>query len=113
MREINTWERKLLKRLFEVSFCGRDELKLQTDRAKVNEIDRWGGLEFVVDPSLPRASVKTRIPVEAEGVDKDGVNIHILLHVVDGRAQELEFFKEDGSDIMALPDVSKLQLHHF
>jgi len=35
------------------------------------------------------------------------------LHVVDGRAQELEFFKEDGSDIMALPDVSKLQLHHF
>lgn len=32
-------------------------------------------------------------------VDEDGVNIEILLHVVDGYARELEIYRVDGTPI--------------
>jgi hypothetical protein len=47
--------------------------------------------------------------VESEARDTDGVIIHVLLHVVDGKASELEFFKEDSSRILALRKLTNGQ----
>lgn len=50
-------------------------------------MDEDGGLEISpAEESLP-ATVVYRKPVEAEAEDVDGVLIHVLLHVVDGRAR--------------------------
>jgi hypothetical protein len=54
--------------------------------------------------------VVKRIPVEAEGKDEDGVVIHMLLRVVDGRPIELEFFREDGATIKRMPAPSGFEL---
>jgi len=35
--------------------------------------------------------------------DADGVQVEILLHVVDGRLNELEIYKVDGSPIIKQP----------
>jgi len=52
-----------------------------------------------------KAKVKRRIPAEAEFRDTDGVLIHILLHVIDGKVNELEIYKEDGSPIILRIDT--------
>jgi hypothetical protein len=66
---------------------------------------------FEVDHlATPRAPVRTRIPVEAEGVDQDGVPIHFLLHVVDGFAKELEIYREDSGPVRRLPSPDTLEL---
>src|SRR5262245_38224212 len=74
----------LLYRLLEAGFRGQEELVPLVRGVLVRSIDSDGGLELY--SQLPgSAPVLKRIPVEAEGKDEDGVTIHILLHVVDGR----------------------------
>jgi hypothetical protein len=48
--------------------------------------------------------------VEAEAEDVDGVPIHLLLHVVDGMARELELFREDGKTVQRQPSPQDLRL---
>jgi hypothetical protein len=62
---------------------------------------------------LLRAEVNHRIPTEAEGNDIDGVRIHILLHVVDGFMDEVQFFREDPSDIKELPPPETLEIINY
>lgn len=102
-------ELALLKRLLDAAFPGRDELAATLHEIQVRTIDENGSLELLthLDKKVP---VVKRIPVEAEGSDKDGVVIHVLLHVVDGKPAELEIYKEDGSRIVASPTPSELEL---
>ncbi len=78
----------------------------------VRAIDEDKSLEFSVKSDV-KSKVKKRIPVEAEFEDADGVLIHILLHVIDGKANELEIYKEDGSPIIKRPDPSKMKVIYF
>jgi len=75
----------------------------------VRTIDVDGSLEISVEDSL-RAEVANRIPVEAVAADSDGVPIHILLHVVDGMLQELEYFREDSRPIQHATAEDELQV---
>ena len=72
-------------------------------------IDEYGSLRFDVKTDI-KAPVIKRIPVEAETEDADGVPIHLLLHVVDGKVAELEVYKDDGSPITKMPAASQLRL---
>lgn len=103
------YEQSLLERLLEAEFPGRDQLTPMIHNLLVRTVDESGGLELrsQVDGKSP---VAKRVPVEAEAKDEDGVVIHILLHVVDGRPIELEFFKEDGTAIRRRPSPSVLEL---
>jgi hypothetical protein len=38
------------------------------------------------------------------------VTIHVLLHVVEGQAKELEFYKDDSSKLLRRPNPSRLRL---
>ena len=108
-RDFTAHEQGIIDRLLEKAFPGRDEICKQMKTCLVRAIDEDKSLEFLVRSNV-KAKVKKRIPVEAEVQDTDGILMHILLHVVDGKVNELEIYKEDGSLIIERPDPSKLKV---
>jgi len=93
-------ERELLAVLLGADFAGKPALLAQAVMARVKTIDSDGSLRFLVDEQRG-AIVARRIPVEAEVEDSDGVMIHVLLHVVGGRLDELEVYRNDSAPVMA------------
>ena len=102
LRVLNSAERQLLERMLSAPAAGRHELLLQLEDSLVEPIDRNGSLRFVVDTNII-APVERRIPVEAQCQDSDGMWIHALLHVVDGKVWELEIYKDDSSNVDKMP----------
>src|SRR5216684_1014827 len=102
-------EQTLLQRLLEAEFPGKEQLAPMVRDMLVRPIDEAGSLELRTQANT-KATVIKRIPVEAEAKDKDGVTIHVLLHVVDGRPIELEIFKDDSSRIKHMPLPSAFEL---
>jgi hypothetical protein len=101
-REIRAQEAALLERLLAREFPGSAELREQLRTITLVEIDADGSLRLSTRSSV-RAAVGRRIPVEASYVDRDGVRVHLLLHVVDGYLDELEVLREDSGPIMSRP----------
>jgi hypothetical protein len=103
-------EKAVINTLLSAEFPGKEALHLQMATAQVKTVDEDGGLEIWPADASPPASVSRRIPVEAEADDVDGVPIHILLHVVEGMARELELFREDGRTVQRQPSPKDLRL---
>ncbi len=105
-RPLEEHERAILERLLECEFPGRDELRQQAKSVRAKLIDEYdddhNSLALSVHSPI-LADTEYRVPVEGEYLDADGVPICILLHVVDGRLNELEIFKADGSTIKNPP----------
>ena len=106
-RELTSAERKVIERLLQERFDGRNELLCQLDGAQVRAIDPNGSLSFRINGPTT-AKVRTRVPVEAAAPDVDGASVHVLLHVVDGRMTELEVYREDLRPVLQFPAASKL-----
>jgi hypothetical protein len=109
-REMNPMERSLIRKLLAAGFPGRDELSKQIDSSKVRTIDEGGSLEFSVVSTVNADDVKYRVPAEGEYEDSDGIIVHVLLHVVGSKVQELEFFREDNSPVQTWPDASLVRV---
>jgi Domain of unknown function (DUF6984) len=109
-REASLEERLLLQGLLEVDFAGKREVAAQLNASRVRTLDPEGSLELDPGTHFEKAPVDKRIPVEAEGIDEDGITIHVLLHVVDGVVKELEIYKDNGSPIRRLPNSCDLKL---
>jgi len=75
----------------------------------VRAIDEDGSLE-IKSRAGGTAPVVKRIPVEAEAKADDGVVVHVLLHVIEGRPVELEVYREDGANISKIPPASSFEL---
>ena len=104
-------ESEILQHLLTAAdFSGKDELERQLHDFRVRTIDDEGSFEIDVPKLATPASVKKRIPVEAQGVDEDGIHIHLLLHIVHGFARELEIYKEDGSQIHRMPKATDFEI---
>ncbi len=95
-------ERQLMAELTIADFPGRAEVKDQLVHCTVRLLDEDGSLELRVEDSAS-APVTSRVPTELYGPDADGVQISVLLHVVQGRCQEIEIYKVDGSPIRQMP----------
>lgn len=109
-RELTLPEKAVIQRLLEADFAGRFEVQGQLSNVRVRRVDREGSLELrPADNSVP-APVAKRIPVEAEGLDEDGMCVHVLLHVVNGFVRELEVYKDDGSLINQMPSPENFKL---
>ena len=101
-------EQRILELILSLPFEGRDELIDQVASAKVRTIDSDGSIE--ISPRVRRRSpVPLRVPVIADTQDADGVPIRILLHVVNGVAEELEIFRGDDSPIQAEINPSRIK----
>lgn len=111
-RDLTQPERDILERLLSAEFQGREDLKIQIGKVKVSkECTSCASIVFSLEPgNFKKADVQWRIPVEAEGTDKDGIKIHFMLHVVDGVIDELEIIKEDFSNILQLPSPESLEI---
>jgi hypothetical protein len=107
-RELSVDETALLRRLLAVEFPGSEELRLQLAAAQARTVDDDGSIELQPAPTAPAAAVMHRVPVEAAYRDEDGVEVHVLLHVVGGFLHELEFFKDNGSTIRRRPAPESL-----
>jgi len=109
VRSPTIWERRLLARLLEASFSGRDELKVQIETLSCRVIDANGSLDL--QTSSPLISVvKKRVPVEGAAKDLDGMTIHYLLHVKRGFVNELEIYKDDSSRVLHRPEPAEVEV---
>ena len=114
-RPLSEWERRLVLRLLSIAFPGRDELLIQLQDAVCTTLREDGGhLEngslFFRTTSPTMASVKKGVPTEGEAKDADGITIHYLLHVYQGRIGGLEVFKEDFSKVLRHAEPDELQV---
>ncbi len=109
-RNPTAMETELMQRLLAAEFVGKEEIAKQLENARVRVIDEEGSLEFQPSSVADTARVNKRIPVEAEGVDEDGIHVHFLLHVVKGFVKELEVYKDDGSPIKRIPSPGDLEV---
>jgi hypothetical protein len=112
-RSPNAIEWAVIKRLLEKNCPGRNELLGQLDGLEVKTIDEEGSLSLKVNPLAAPAETKDRMVAEGYYSDEDvssseGPQIHVLLHVVNGRLSELEIYKDDGSPIKKPPLAENL-----
>lgn len=111
-RKLNDFESKLLDRLLENPFPGRDDIRDQIKNCRVKMldvgVDNYGSIEFETD-SKSFAQVNQRVPIEARAFE-DKVPIDVLIHVVDGKIKELEILKVDGSSIDKMPSPSEFKV---
>jgi hypothetical protein len=108
-RLLNEYEKTILLRLLGCEFSGRDAIASQLGSARARPIDDSGSIELTTDIATA-AEVATRLPVEAQCIDEDGVPISIMLFVINGFISELEFSKADGSAIKKMPDPQALHV---
>jgi hypothetical protein len=108
-RLLNDYERMILSRLLSCEFAGRDAIASQLGSARARLIDDAGSIGLTTDIATA-AEVVTRLPVEAQCLDEDGVPISIMLFVINGFISELEFSKADGSAIKKMPDPEALDV---
>ncbi len=123
-RPIGNVEHDLLMHLLRGDFPGRRQILDQMQSVEVMRIDPEGSLKLrsqgpkanVRDNDYPSDRVNGRIPVEGfymDDVDESGALVHLLLHVIDGKIDELEIYKEDGTPILIDPYEIELDRIYF
>lgn len=123
-RPIGTVEHNLLMHLVRGDFPGRRQILDQMQSVEVMRIDPEGSLKLrsngpvadVRDNDYPSDRINGRIPVEGfyiDDVDESGALVHLLLHVIDGKIDELEIYKEDGTPILIDPYEVELDRIYF
>ena len=108
-RQSNNYERTVLERLLGPEFPGRDALRDRLRDFVVRPIDEDSSLSILARGDM-KASVIRRIPVEGDATDEGGATIHLLLHVVGGKPNELEILREDGSKVVVPVNPASLEL---
>lgn len=106
-RSLDTREHELVSALLGQLLVGRDRLAKQLQGITGEPIDENGSLRL--SASGEQMPMKFHVPVEAWAPDVDGVAIHYLLHVVEGRLAELEVYKDDSTTVIRHPSVEELQ----
>lgn len=102
-RPLSDYEKQILTKLFKKPFPGRKELIEQVGKSKVKSIDEyndnWGSIEFKTE-SHKKANTESRVPIQGVTRDKDGIEIDIFLHVVNGFINEVEIVRVDNKPII-------------
>jgi hypothetical protein len=106
-------ERLILEFLLSRPFPGRDELLQQLDYVRVTRPSCDCGCDsvgLVVDRRVPPAPVEERVPTDAFGRDFEGNEVGVLLHVIDGYMNDLEFYATSDAARFGRPQQDSLQL---
>lgn len=118
-RPLSDLELRLLLRLTDQKFAGRDDVLEQINGLEVRQIDKHGPLgclEFRVNSTV-LLPIKVGPIVEGSYVDDESQadkwsapRVHFLLHVANGRLSELEIYTDDGSEVARLPRLEEIEL---
>lgn len=108
-RPLSETELQLIQALLSAEFPGVEQLRAQLPSTTVSaECSLCPQIVLTVSSS-DRAEVEQRVPVMAEETgDWYPGRLHVLLHVVDGALSEVEFYRDDGSRVEAIPSLDKL-----
>lgn len=108
-RPLTDWEKRVVLRLLEPAFPGRDALLAQVEDLVARPIDENGSLEFqrLAPPKNPPHSL---IPTEGEALDVDSTAIHYLMFSLDGNLDMLEVYKDDSSPVVRHPDPKEIKV---
>ena len=109
-RPLTDWERRLLLRLLGLAFPGRDVLLEQLENVLALPIADDNGTLKLLCQCPTKALVKNRIPTEGLAPDSDGMTIHYMLHVIDGKMCELEVYKDDSSQVVKHPAPESVEV---
>ena len=106
-RQLQANEMRLLEKLLDHEFPGRDALRVQLSSVTARQIDENGSLELRYGGE---SLAETDLGCLTEGTctDTAGGKIAVLLHVKNGRVRLLEVLKEDGSAILRAPTADAL-----
>jgi hypothetical protein len=107
MRDLTEREQKILKIMLQQLPAVGSVLQKQLAAAKVSPIDDEGSLRLHI-ASTEVARIAERVPVTAIFDDADNVPIYLLLHIINGKLDELEIYKADGSRIIVSPNPERL-----
>jgi hypothetical protein len=113
MRQLILEEGAILEFLLTKRFPGRDQLLAQLDQVLVTGSSCGCGCESVglsVNRSAPPASVGERVPTDAFGRDASGVEVGVLLHVINGYMAELEFYSTTDASGFGRPTLDSMRL---
>src|SRR6476469_707849 len=94
-RPLDPREIEILSKLLSPDLPGGAELRQQVADALVTEIDGNGSLQFAIQPHHAPAAVNRRVVSEGIAPDEDGAGINVILHVLNGRLNELELYRDD------------------
>ena len=109
-RPLRPDEKRILDKLLEADFPGRDAIRAQITNCAVEEwADGSRSLKFKTQ-SDQIAQVLDRVPVEGYVDPKDGGPCDILIHVVGGKIKYLEFVTYHLPNLSSLPDPSIIRL---
>ncbi|WER48603.1 hypothetical protein CupriaWKF_27930 [Cupriavidus sp. WKF15] len=103
-RDPSLAEKKLIDLLAAADYQGSAEIRQQLASCHVRIIDDDGSLSLKISSPV-FAAVRYRVPVELYGKDMDGVDIHVLLHVVQGICTEIEIYKDTPDRIKIMPET--------
>lgn len=109
MRSPNALEKAIFDKLLEQQFPGRDHIRSILSEFHVEDIDENGSLKIITG-NVEAAPTSRQIPVEGYYSDQDGIDVHLLLRMLNGVPEELEIYKDDGSEIIARPLPENIQL---
>ena len=109
-RDLAANEQALLNRLLTPTFSGKDQLRVQLKHCRVRTIDDNGSLEFEVNTDTRIPDAKYGVLTEGEFRDFDQGAAHVLLHVRDGLVRILEFYKEDSSNVLNMPQPENVDV---
>ena len=107
-RALTAAEKAVLNKLLEVPFKGHDLIRQQIEQSLVREWDD-GSRTLSFEIGLGKKPPHT-IAAEAEFLDDDGHNAHVLLHLREDTVYELEFFKEVPGPVLTIPNPDQLRI---
>ena len=103
LRKIASEETKLINRIIDAAAMG-GALPFSEN---VEQIDLYGSINIIDETNVGSSQHQELFPVEAYFTDADGVNVHALLFVRNGRIYQLEIYKDDESAIIAMPTAEE------
>ena len=110
-RELTRWERSILSRLLEELFSESHPFSRQLESVIVAEEYGPGDPTValrVEDPTVRRGEERLGPIASATATDCDGCVIDVLVHVREGKLDELVLYRVDGETIRELPLAVKL-----
>jgi len=112
MRHPSENETAILQKLLSVNIPGVAELLVQIQNIMVQAIDyddNYSSIELLPQ-NFNKCAISQRVPVEGSWKDKNGGNVSILLHVIDGFLHELDIIKDDGTALIGLIELSQIEV---
>ncbi len=117
-RPLNEWESRVIERLLSTRFAGWGLWRAQLPYIRVvRTCSDCPSSEFSVDPGAPRILEPTGrpavgvAPASIEGVDEDGTEYEVLLHVRAGLITELDVYRTDSRGFVVWPAAESGHVH--